>query len=70
MMQVVVSSNYNIEFPQEFIEKSNIRPGNIYSVGLSGENIYLASVPSIKKLRGTLKKSDYSDIRDESERML
>jgi hypothetical protein len=70
MMQVVVSSNYNIEFPQEFIEKSNIRPGNIYSVASSGENIYLASVPNIKKLRGTLKNPDYSDIRDESERML
>ena len=70
MMQVVVSSNYHIEFPREFIDRSNIRPGNVYSVGLAGENIYLASVPSIKKLRGTLKKSDWSNIRDESDRAL
>jgi len=70
MVQVVVSHNYQIEFPREFIQTSNIRPGNIYSVDLSGDNIYLESVPSIRNLRGTLKISDWSDVRDESDRVL
>lgn len=30
----------------------------------------LAKVPNIKKLRGTLKADDFSDIRDERERVL
>jgi len=70
MPQVVVSQDYQIEFPQDLVAQYNIRPGNRYSLKLSGESIHLTSVPSIKKFRGTLKASDFSDIRDERERVL
>jgi len=70
MPQVVVSPNYQIKFPQDFITEYNIRPGNRYSLKLSDESISLTNIPNIKKLRGMLKTSDFSDIRDESERVL
>jgi len=70
MQQVVVSQNYQIEFPQDLIVEYNIRPGNRYALKLFGESIYLTNVPSIRKFRGTLKAGDFSDIRDERERVL
>jgi len=65
MSKVRISSKYQIVIPKNIRESANLKAGSILEVLTYGNRIELIPVDSVKKLRGFLKGTDTSILREE-----
>ncbi len=69
MLEVTLSSQYQVLIPEEIRESLHLTAGQKFSIVVKGDLISLVPKPSFQALRGVLKGANVNNVRDRSERI-